>query len=120
MQVIGHDDERVNTPGAAKRGLTKVFLKPIAVDVITYDVLTAVAPGHEVVDRARVLKAQASWHALPRIILAVGRQEINLILTPRTDIERLRHRLLLAARPRDVLAASDTLAQLLGLCLLDA
>ena len=57
MQVVGHDGESVNPPGTANRGSAEVFLKPIAVDVIAYDVLTAVAAGHEVVDRVRVLEA---------------------------------------------------------------
>ncbi len=52
MQVVGYDGESVHAPGAAKRGTTEVFLKPIAVLVISYDILTPVAPGHEVVDRA--------------------------------------------------------------------
>jgi hypothetical protein len=39
-----------------------VFLEPIAVDVIAYDMLAAVAAGHEVLDGARILKAQPSWH----------------------------------------------------------
>jgi hypothetical protein len=38
-------------------GSTEVFLEPIAVDVIAYDVLTAVAAGHEVVDSVRILEA---------------------------------------------------------------
>ena len=57
MQVVGHDGESVNTPGTANRGLPEVHLEAIAVDVIAYDILTAVAAGHEVVDRARVLEA---------------------------------------------------------------
>ena len=57
VQVIGHDGERVNTPGTPNGGSTEVFLEPIAVDVIAYDVLTAVAAGHEVVDCVRILEA---------------------------------------------------------------
>jgi hypothetical protein len=55
--VIGHDGECVNMPGTANRGSPKVFLEPIAIDVIADDILTAVAGGHEVVDGVRVLKA---------------------------------------------------------------
>ena len=40
-----------------KRGATEAFLKSIAVLVITYDILTPVAPGHELVDRPTVLEA---------------------------------------------------------------
>jgi len=49
VQVIGHDGKRVNTPGTPNGGSTEVFLEPIAVDVIAYDVLTAVAARHGVV-----------------------------------------------------------------------
>jgi hypothetical protein len=38
-----------------------VFLEPIEVDVIAYDMLAAIAAGHEVVDRVRILKLQPSW-----------------------------------------------------------
>ncbi|MFI5460461.1 MAG: hypothetical protein ACHRXM_34020 [Isosphaerales bacterium] len=37
--------------------LVSIYLNPITVDVITHDVLAAVAAGHEVVDSARVLEA---------------------------------------------------------------
>ena len=57
MQVIGHDGERVNMPGTANRGSPEVFLEPIAVNVVAYDILTAVAAGHDVVDRVRALEA---------------------------------------------------------------
>ena len=43
--------------GTPNGGSTEVFLEPIAVDVIAYDVLTAVAAGHEVVDSVRILEA---------------------------------------------------------------
>ncbi len=55
--MVGHDGESVHAPGTAKRGSTEVFLKPIAVLVVTYNILTAVDAGHEVVDRTRVLEA---------------------------------------------------------------
>jgi hypothetical protein len=54
--VVGHDGERVNTPRAANSGLTELFLQPFPVYVIAYDVLAAVAAGHQVVDRATVLE----------------------------------------------------------------
>ena len=57
MQVVGHDGEGVNPPGTANRGSPEMFLKALAVDVIAYDILTAVAAGHEVVDRIGVLEA---------------------------------------------------------------
>jgi hypothetical protein len=57
VQVVGHDGESVDAPTTAKRGFAEVFLKPIAVDIITYNVLSAIAAGHEVVDCARVLEA---------------------------------------------------------------
>jgi hypothetical protein len=57
VNVIGHDGECVNAPGAPKGGSTEVFSEPIAVDVIAYDVLPAIAAGHEVVDSARILEA---------------------------------------------------------------
>ena len=57
MQVIGHDDERVNTPRAAHRGFTELLFEAFPVGIIAYDVLTAVAADHQVVDRARVLEA---------------------------------------------------------------
>jgi hypothetical protein len=46
-KVAGHDGEGVNPPGTAIRGSPKVHLEAIAVDIIAYDILTAVAPGHE-------------------------------------------------------------------------
>ena len=33
-------------------GLTELFLQPFPVHVIAYDVLAAIAAGHQVVDRA--------------------------------------------------------------------
>jgi len=50
-------------------------LEPVAVDIIADDVLTAVAAGHEVVDRVSILEAQSSWHALCTNIRADGRQQ---------------------------------------------
>ncbi len=47
VQVIGHDGERVNTPGTPNDGSTEVFSEPVAVDVIAYDVLTPIAASHE-------------------------------------------------------------------------
>jgi hypothetical protein len=55
--VVGHDGESVDAPTTAKRGFPEVFLKPIAVDIIAYNLLSAIAAGHEVVDCARVLEA---------------------------------------------------------------
>jgi hypothetical protein len=48
VQVIGHDGERINTPGSADRGSPKAFLEPIAVSVIAYDILTADVASCEV------------------------------------------------------------------------
>ena len=39
------------------RGSPELFLRPIAVDVIADDILTAVAAGHEVVDGVREREA---------------------------------------------------------------
>jgi hypothetical protein len=75
VQVAGHDGKSVHAPTTAKRGFAEVFLKPIAVDVIAYNVLSAIAAAHEVVDCARLLEAQVSWHAFYGNILAVGSQE---------------------------------------------
>jgi hypothetical protein len=47
-------------------------LRPFPVDVTGYDVLTAGAAGHQVVDRGRVLKAYASWHQFDKTTLADG------------------------------------------------
>ena len=55
--MVGHDGERVNRPGTASRGSPKVHLEAIAVDIIADDILTAVAAGHEVIDRIGVLDA---------------------------------------------------------------
>jgi hypothetical protein len=41
----------------ANRGFTHMFLEPVTVDVVAYNVLTAIAASHEVVDRARALDA---------------------------------------------------------------
>jgi hypothetical protein len=75
VQVIGHDGKSVDAPTTAKRGFAEVFLKPIAVDIIAYNVLPAIAAGHEAVDCARVLEAEASWHARYGNMLAIGWQE---------------------------------------------
>ena len=55
--MVGHDGKSVDAPTTAQRGFAEVFLKPIATDIITYNVLSAIAAGHEVVDCARVLAA---------------------------------------------------------------
>jgi hypothetical protein len=57
VQVIGHDREGVDTPGAANRSLTKLFLKPIAINVVAHDVLTPITTGHDMINRIGVLKA---------------------------------------------------------------
>ena len=44
-------------PGAASRRLTKLFLKPIAINVVAHDVLTSITAGHDMINRIRVLKA---------------------------------------------------------------
>jgi hypothetical protein len=75
MKVVGHDGERANTPDAPRGGSTQVDHQPIAVDVIAHDVLTAVAAGHNVVDRIWVLEPQASWHALQIDVRAAASQD---------------------------------------------
>jgi hypothetical protein len=45
VQVVGHDGKSVDTPTTAKRGFAEVFLKPIAVNIIAYNVLPAIAAG---------------------------------------------------------------------------
>ena len=57
VQVIGHDREGVDMPGAANRRLTKLFLKPIAINVVAHDVLTPITAGHDMINRVGVLKA---------------------------------------------------------------
>jgi hypothetical protein len=57
VQVVGHNGESADAPTMANRGFTHVFLEPVAVDVVAYSALTAIAASHEVVDRARVLDA---------------------------------------------------------------
>jgi hypothetical protein len=61
----------------------------------------------------------ASAHA--SYALQAGYEPLLRAIGPVTpyEIEHLRDRLILAVDPRDVLAASDTLKQLLGLVLLD-
>ncbi len=51
------DREGVNEPATANRRFAEVFDKPITIDVIANDDLTAVAASHEMVDRAGVLEA---------------------------------------------------------------
>ena len=73
MQVIGHDGERVNMPGAANRRLTKLFLKPIAINVVAHDVLTPITAGHDMMESRRgtegviVVACTPLQHARPRI-----------------------------------------------------
>ncbi len=54
--MVGHEGEGKDTPRAANSGLTELFLQPFPVHVIAYDVLAAIAAGHQVVDRAGVLE----------------------------------------------------------------
>src|ERR1700677_2870089 len=75
VQVIGHDREGVDMPGAANRRLTKLFLKPIAINVVAHDVLPPITAGHDMINRVGVLKARSSWHALHCNMLASGSQE---------------------------------------------
>jgi hypothetical protein len=57
MQAIRHESEGVNTPGTANRGSPEVFQESIAVDIIAYDILTAVAAGHHVANCVSLLEA---------------------------------------------------------------
>ena len=43
-------------PAAANRRLTKLFLKPIAINVVAHDVLTPITAGHDMINRIGVLK----------------------------------------------------------------
>ena len=63
MEVVGEDHEGVDLPATTHRGAAQLLLEPVAVGVIADDVLAAVAAGHHVIDRARVLDAESSWHA---------------------------------------------------------
>jgi hypothetical protein len=47
VQVVGHNGESVDAPTMANRGFTHMFLEPVAVDVVAYNVLTAIAASHE-------------------------------------------------------------------------
>jgi hypothetical protein len=62
-------------PGTANRRLTKLLLKPIAINVVAHDVLTPIDAGHDTINRVGVLKAQSSRHALHCNMLASGSQE---------------------------------------------
>ena len=64
VEVVGQDHERVDSPTATPDRPTQLLLEAVAVLVITDDVLAAIAAGHHVVDRARVLDAESSWHDL--------------------------------------------------------
>ena len=55
--LVGHDGKNVDAPTTAKRGFAEVSLKPIAVDIIAYNALSAIGVGHEFVDCAGVMKA---------------------------------------------------------------
>jgi hypothetical protein len=77
MQMVGHDGEGVNPPGTANRDSPDMFLMPLAVDVIAYDILTAIAAGHELEDRIGVLEASSSSHAIYNNIRAVGWQALT-------------------------------------------
>ena len=57
VQMVGHDEERVNAPRTATHGTTELFQQPITIDVIAHDVLPAIASGHEMVDGARILES---------------------------------------------------------------
>ena len=64
VEVVGQDHEGVDLPATTHDGAAQLPLESIAIGVITDDVLAAVAAGHHVVDRARVLYPESSWHAL--------------------------------------------------------
>ena len=40
-------------PRAANRRLTKLFLKPITINVVAHDVLTPITAGHKMIDKSR-------------------------------------------------------------------
>ena len=75
MQVVGLDDESVDTPGTANGGLTEKPLKSIRIGVVAYDVLTTIAARHCMVNRARILKSSVSRRAAYRAKLDLVRRE---------------------------------------------
>ena len=54
----------VDTPRTTNHCSCEVFYKTIAVCVIANNILPAVTTGHQVVNRAGILNAQSSYHAL--------------------------------------------------------
>jgi hypothetical protein len=53
----GSTSRRRDMPGTANCRFTKLFLKPIAINVVTHDVLAPITSGDDMIDRVRILNA---------------------------------------------------------------
>ncbi len=74
MQMVAHDGEGIDAPATTKCRSTEVFQEPVAVEIIAYDHLPAVAAGHDVIDGIGVLETKSSGHAIHTIKFGGGSQ----------------------------------------------
>jgi hypothetical protein len=62
MEMIGHQDEADDLPPGPGRLSGEPFQELLSIVVIVHDVLSDIAPRHDVIDGARELDTQSSWH----------------------------------------------------------
>ena len=62
VQMVIHDDIAEQLPSAAHNGALQTGDQSPPIRVVADDLLTGVAPRHDMVDGALVLDAQSSWH----------------------------------------------------------
>ena len=62
--MIRHPDEDVHLPRASSHRPHQVAHKSLPVPIVMDDVLTTIPAGQDMVDGARLLNSQASWHVL--------------------------------------------------------
>jgi hypothetical protein len=62
MEMIGHQNEADDLPPGPGRLSGEQFQELLSIVVIVHDVLSDVAPRHDVIDGARELDTQSSWH----------------------------------------------------------
>jgi hypothetical protein len=57
VQVIRHDDERIDPPRAPDGSSNQIVNEAIPICIDTDNILPPVATGHEMIDRTRILNA---------------------------------------------------------------
>ena len=62
VEMIGHQHEGVEDPPRTMNGFVQPVDESLPVRIIANDVLPAVAPGHDVVNRISILDSKAATH----------------------------------------------------------